>query len=281
MPTRCQPWPNGAGSLSEMLSFLRPVWQYRGFILSSVKREFRGRYLNSLLGGVWAVLNPLAMILVYTVIFSRVMGAKLPGVATSYAYSVYLCAGVLTWGLFNEIVGRSLTVFIDNANIIKKIAFPRLCLPAIVVANAVVNFAIIFGLFLAFLLVSGQFPGWVSLELLPLLVIEILFAIGLGVTLGVLNVFFRDVGHFFGVFVQFWFWLTPIVYPIDIIPAALRPLIELNPMTQVVMGFQSILVYNKSLDWLALLPTMLLTLVFLGLGLFLFRRLSGDLVDEL
>lgn len=264
-----------------MLSYLMPIWQYRGFVVSSVRREFRGRYLNSLLGGVWAVLNPLAMILVYTVIFSKVMGAKLPGVATSYAYSVYLCAGVLTWGLFSEIVGRCLTVFIDNANIIKKIAFPRLCLPAIVVANAAVNFAIIFALFLGFLGIYGQLPGWVLVQLLPLLCLEILFAVGLGMMLGVLNVFFRDVGHFFGVFVQFWFWLTPIVYPMDIIPIALQSLIALNPMTPVVMGFQSILVYGQAPDWLALAPTMLLTLMCLALGLFLFRRLSGDLVDEL
>lgn len=264
-----------------MLSYLKPVWQYRGFVLSSVKREFRGKYLNSLLGGVWAVLNPLAMILVYTVIFSNVMGAKLPGSALTYAYSVYLCAGVLTWGLFSEIVGRSLTVFIDNANIIKKISFPRLCLPAIVVANAVVNFAIIFALFLVFLVVSGQFPGWVIVDLVPLLALQVLFAVGLGMVLGVLNVFFRDVGHFFGVFVQFWFWLTPIVYPIEAIPADLRPIIALNPMTSVVSGYQSILVFGRAPDWLSLLPVAVLTLVCLGLGLMLFRRLSGDLVDEL
>lgn len=264
-----------------MFCFFRAVWQYRGFVASSVKRDFRGKYLNSLLGGVWALLNPLAMILVYTVIFSSVMGAKLPGTSTTYAYSVYLCAGVLTWGLFGEVVGRSLTVFIDNANIIKKISFPRLCLPAIVVANAVVNFAIIFALFLAFLVVSGQFPGWVVVDLVPLLLLQILFAVGLGMVLGVLNVFFRDVGHFFGVFVQFWFWLTPIVYPLEIIPAGLRPIIALNPMTPVVTGYQSILVFGRAPDWLGLLPVVAMTLFCLALGLFLFRRLSGDLVDEL
>src|SRR5450631_298974 len=120
---------------------LKPLWAYRGFILGSVKREFQIKYRNSLLGAAWTILNPLAMILVYTVIFSQVMRAKLPGVDSSFAYSIYLCSGVLTWGLFAEISGRAQTVFLENANLIKKINFPRLCLPVVVVLNALINFS--------------------------------------------------------------------------------------------------------------------------------------------
>jgi lipopolysaccharide transport system permease protein len=108
-----------------MLSIL---WAYRGFILGSVNREFQLKYRNSLLGAAWTVINPLAMIVVYTVIFSQVMRAKLPGVDHGFAYSIYLCAGSLTWGLFAEIVGRGQNIFIENANLLKKISFPRMCL---------------------------------------------------------------------------------------------------------------------------------------------------------
>src|SRR5690606_34270066 len=94
---------------------LRALWNYRGFILGSVKREFQLKYRNSLLGATWTVLNPLAMIVVYTVIFSQIMRAKLPGIDSSFAYSIYLCAGVITWGLFSEIVSRSLNVFLEHA----------------------------------------------------------------------------------------------------------------------------------------------------------------------
>ena len=138
-----------------MLSTFRLLWGYRGFVLGSVKREFQLKYRNSILGAAWTVLNPLAMIVVYTVIFSQVMKARLPGVESGYAYSIYLCAGSLTWGLFAEIVGRAQNVFLENANLIKKISFPRMTLPVIVVVNAGVNFAIIFGLFLVFLLFFG------------------------------------------------------------------------------------------------------------------------------
>lgn len=111
------------------VGMLRSMWSYRGFISGSVKREFQSRYRNSLLGAAWTVLNPLAMIVVYTVIFSQVMRARLPGVDSGFAYSIYLCAGVLTWGLFAEIVSRAQNVFLKNANLIKKISFPRICLP--------------------------------------------------------------------------------------------------------------------------------------------------------
>ncbi|ELS1183950.1 ABC transporter permease, partial [Escherichia coli] len=103
------------------------IWEYRGFILGNIKREFQSKYRNSLLGVTWSVLNPLSMIVVYTVIFSQVMRAKLPGVDSQYAYSIYICAGILTWGLFSDLVLRSQNMFLDNANLIKKINFPKLC----------------------------------------------------------------------------------------------------------------------------------------------------------
>ncbi|KAB0561110.1 ABC transporter permease, partial [Pseudomonas palleroniana] len=107
-----------------LLALQRTLWSYRGFVLGSVKREFQARYRNSLFGALWTVLNPLSMILVYTVIFSHIMRARLPGVEDGMAYSVYLCAGLLTWGLFAEITTRSQGMFLENANLLKKISFP-------------------------------------------------------------------------------------------------------------------------------------------------------------
>lgn len=264
-----------------MLAYLRPLWAYRGFILGSVKREFQSRYRTSMLGSAWAVLNPLAMILVYTVIFAEVMKAKLPGTNSVYGYGIYLCAGILTWGLFAEIVGRGQTVFLDNANMLKKLNFPRLCLPVVIVVSAAVNFAIVFGLFVLFQLVTGNFPGLVFVAVLPLLVILTLFAVGLGITLGVLNVFFRDVGQFFGIFLMFWFWLTPIVYVSSILSADLKSWISVNPMAPLMAGFQTVLVAGHWPNWGSLIyPTVLAVLVCL-LGLHLFRKHAGDMVDEL
>lgn len=263
------------------LARLRNLAHYRGFIRTSVQREFQSKYRNSILGAAWTVLNPLAMIVVYTVIFAQVMHSRMPGTDSTFAYSIYLCAGVLTWNLFAEIATKAQTVFLDNAGLIKKINFPRLCLPVIVVINAGLNFAIIFGLFTLFLLISGNFPGWPYLALLPVLAILVLLAIGLGIILGILNVFFRDVGQFFTIALQFWFWFTPVVYPLTALPPAVRGWLVWNPMAPLIIAFHDILVGHAAPQWASLLPASALALLLCLLGMQLFSARAGEMVDEL
>lgn len=264
-----------------LLSLYRSLHDYRGFILGSVQREFQSRYRNSLLGALWPVFNPLSMIIVYTVIFSHIMRARLPGVDDSMAYSVYLCAGLLAWGLFSEITLRSQTMFLDNANLLKKISFPRICLPVIVLCNAAINFAIIIGLFLGFLLITGRWPGMALLALIPLIALQMMFCAGLGMILGVLNVFFRDVGQLFAICLQFWFWLTPIVYPMSILPEWVQRLLQLNPLTHLIGSYQNLFLYGQWPVWSSLLPVFITALVMCLIGLRLFRRRVGEMVDEL
>ena len=263
------------------LPMLTGVWRYRGFIGGSVRREFQTKYRNSLLGATWTVLSPLSMIIVYTVVFSQVMGSRMSGLASPFAYGIYLCAGTLTWGLFSEITSRSQSVFIEHANLIKKLQFPRLCLPMIVVLNALVNFGIVFGLFTVFLVITGEFPGWVFFAVFPVLLLQIMFSIGLGMILGVLNVFFRDVGQFFTILLQFWFWFTPIVYPVSALPDSVRALLVFNPMMAPISAYQQIFVYAQAPDWSSLLPFSLLGVACCVLGMKLFRKRAGEMVDEL
>jgi lipopolysaccharide transport system permease protein len=262
-------------------SIVQSIWRYRGFILGTVRREFEARYRNSLLGAAWTVLQPLAMITVYTVVFSKLMSARLPGMEGPYAYSTFLCSGLLTWGLFAEILQRGQSVFLENGNIIKKLNFPRICLPAITVLNALVNFGITFSIFLVFLLITGNFPGWIVLYTIPVLAVEIAFAIGTSVVAGVLNVFFRDVGQFFVILLQFWFWFTPIVYSITTLSPAARNLIHFNPMTPLAQAYQNIFVYGLAPSWPSIVHVAILAVVMCALGFFLFRRHAGDMVDEL
>ena len=264
-----------------MWKILKPLWAYRGFIIGSVKREFQFKYRNSMLGVAWTVINPLAMITIYTVIFSKIMHAKLPGVDSTFAYSIYICAGLLTWGLFSEIVSRAQNTFIEHANLLKKLSFPRICLPVIVVATALLNFSIVFGLFTLFLLITSNFPGMVFLALFPVLVILIAFAIGLGISLGVLNVFFRDIGQLFGIVIQFWFWGTPIIYPISILPESIRSLMILNPMAGPMVACQDILVARQWPSWQSMLPVTVIAIAMCALGMYLFRKHAGEMVDEL
>jgi lipopolysaccharide transport system permease protein len=260
---------------------LSGIYRFRGFIFGSVRREFVSRYRNSMLGATWLVLQPLAQILVFTLVFSQVMRARLPGVDSSFGYSIFLCAGLLTWGLFADILNRSQNMFLDNANLLKKLSFPRICLPIIVTLNACAGFAIIFGLFVGFLLLSGNFPGWAFLAIAPVLLLQILLAVGLGMVIGVLNVFFRDVGQLFGIVLQFWFWLTPIIYPLATLPDWAQRIVMLNPMTPLAVAYQRILVQGAQPSWASILPTAVLACVLCFFGLHLFQKRAGEMVDEL
>jgi lipopolysaccharide transport system permease protein len=261
---------------------LTALWDYRQFILSSILRDFQGRYRASLLGAFWIVAQPLALILIYTVIFGQLMGASLPGQEqVPYAFSIYLCAGVIFWGFHSEVLSRMVTVFVEQANLMKKTAFPRVCLPAVVSGTALVNLAIICGLYAVFLSVIGHWPGWLVLASLPLLVIQALLALGLGLLLGTLHVFFRDVGQFVSVLLQFWFWLTPIVYPLQIIPDRFQLLLLMNPMQPIIAGYQAIFLNHAVPDWSHLLTPVFAALIFIVGGTWVFLRHADELVDEL
>ena len=263
------------------MRFIKEIYEYRGFIASCVKREFQLKYRNSLFGFAWNIINPLSMIFVYTVVFSQVMRAKLPGVDSTFAYSIYICSGLLTWGLFTEITTRSQAMFVDNANLIKKIRFPKICLPATVVVSSTLNFSIIFSIFTVFLIASGNSPGIAYLALFPLFSLLIVFSIGIGMILGVLNVFFRDVSHFFAIVITFWFWWTPILYSPEILPDWVQPLILLNPLTEYMSAVQGILVSSQLPSWGTLNFMLVLTAILNLIGLRLIRLHSVEMIDEL
>ncbi|MHB8494839.1 MAG: ABC transporter permease [Casimicrobiaceae bacterium] len=263
------------------VAMLDALWSYRSFILASVRRDFDTRYRVAVLGGIWAILQPLAQIAVYTLVLSGVMRARLPGHDAGFAYGIYLCAGILSWGLFAEIISRCTNVFVENANLLKKVSFPRICLPAIAVLSSIVNFAIVFAIFLIFLLGTGNWPGWPLVSLLPLLALQILLAAGIGVVMGVANVFYRDIAQGVGIVMQFWFWLTPIVYPLAVVPERFQSLILANPTTPLAEAFQQVILAGAWPNWLRLAPTAILACVAVLAGMHFFRLHAGEMVDEL
>lgn len=260
---------------------LLAVWGYRYFILSSILTEFRTRFARSRLGGVWMVLHPLAQVSIYAVALSAVLAAKLPGVSGPYAYALYLMAGMAGWSLFTEVMSRSLTVFVDNGNLLKKISFPKLTLPLIVVGSAVISNGLLLGaVFLVFALL-GQMPG-MSVVWIPLLMlITLCVAVGLGMILGVLNVFMRDVAQIVPVIIQFWFWLTPVVYTVQMIPPKYLPYLMLNPMSGVVIAYQNVLVTHTAPDMGTLLYPTVFGMVSLVIALIMYRGANGEMADVL
>lgn len=264
-----------------MKELLRAAWAYRQFIVSSVKNDLRARFVRSKLGALWMILQPLAQSAIYALVLSKVLAAKMPNMESAYAYPIYLMSGVLAWTLFSELILRSMTMFVDNANIMKKILFPRICLPIVTAGSALVNNTLLLAATLLIFAMLGHWPAE-SLAWLPLLIsVNVAFGMALGMLLGIFNVFVRDVAQVAGVVLQLWFWLTPIVYMVDIVPDSARPYFEKNPIYALVVGYQDVLLFGRSPDVQSLLVLGISSLALLALSLLLFRRASADMVDVL
>lgn len=257
------------------------VWRYRFFIYSSIKTELKVRFIRSRLGGMWMILHPLSQVIIFAFVLSTVMAARLPGITNKYAYSIYLMSGILSWSLFTEILTRSVNIFIDNGNLLKKMVFPKITLPLIVVGSALANNLLLFAAILFIFGLLGHWPGAAVIWLPVLMIINVAFALGFGLALGVVNVFVRDVGQMVPVGMQFLFWGTPIVYMTTIIPEHYRSLLALNPLSTIVTGYQNVLLYNTAPDWRALIFIMMAAIALLATALWIFRRASPEMVDQL
>lgn len=264
-----------------MKLMLLALWRYRHFVLAQIKGELKQRYARSRLGLLWHVLHPLAQAAIFALILAEVLGARLPNTAGKASYAVYLMAGTAAWGLFSEIVNRSTAVFIEYASLMKKITFPRICLPVIVGGSALLtHILLLLAIFVVFLF-FGHLPGAAVSALPAAMVLIALFGFGLGVLLGVFNVFVRDVSQVLSIVLQIWFWLTPIVYPADVVPERLRGLLELNPMWPLVALYQQALLHNRWPQWETLIYPGAMSLTLCALTLFVFVRANADLVDAL
>lgn len=271
------------GTLARVSGGVVKLLGYRDLLWQMIKTDLRGRYLGSLLGLSWTVVHPLVMIGIYLLVFSRLMGARLPGQAeTPYAFGIYLCAALLPWNLFSEVLSRSTTVFLEHANLVKKMAFPNILLHLYVAGTAVVHAAIVMGIFLLVLLAVGQMPplaalaAWVLLTLL-----QLILAVGLGLLASTLNVFFRDVAQMVTVLLQVGFWLTPIVYVADILPSPARRLLRFNLLAWVAHGQQQAILNHVLPGWNLTVMVAALALVILGTGLAVYAALRHGIPDEL
>jgi lipopolysaccharide transport system permease protein len=264
-----------------MKGMLMAIWSYRHFIVSSIRNDLRSRFARSKLGAVWMTLQPLAQVLIYSLVLTRIMVAKLPGIDSPYAYSIYLLAGMQAWSLFNEVVTRSLTVFVENGSLLKKIVFPRVCLPIVVLGSALVNNILLFVVMMIVFALLGHFPLYALLWMPVLTLVTAAFSLGLGLLMGVLNVFVRDVAQFMMVVLQLWFWLTPVVYMVSIIPERLHTAMHLNPMYWIVAAYQETLVYGRAPELNGLAVVTVAALILLACSLLLFRKAAPDMVDVL
>lgn len=277
-----------AGKYPFVLLMIRSSIKHWSLIKDFIYRDFKVRFAGSILGIAWNILHPLVMIMIYILIFSQVMRAKLPGSASGYGYSIYLCSGIIPWGMFNELLMRYTQTFFEHSNLIKKVYFPREILHVSALITGCINFAIsftIFVLFLAVLHVTGKHIVRISLEqtiiLIGVLGFQQLFCLGLGLAFSVLNVFFRDVGQLVAIMAQLWFWVTPIVYPLSVIPERLKTIFVLNPMYHFMIVYRSILYMNQTPGWRTLGIVGGTGILSFFLGYLIYKKLVNNVPDEI
>lgn len=265
-----------------MVRVMSTLWDYRGFIYASILNELKVTFARSRLGFFWMILQPLSQVLIYTFVLSNVLSSKLPHVTHQFGYVFYLMSGTLAWGLIQEMTSKCLTVFIERANLIKKMSFPKVILVATQVGMALLNQLILLLLTLMTFLLMGLPIVWSAFIWMPVFMLMLTgFSLGLGLIVGVLNVFIRDLTYVIPIFLQLLFWATPIVYPISILPVGIQSLLAYNPVIYLVKPYQDILLYGQLPSLFDGVIAGMVAMTVLGLGWWIYRRACAEMVDVL
>lgn len=244
--------------------------QWTELTLQLARRDVMIRYKHSVLGIYWAVLNPLLMALVFTMVFSKIMRVKVVGVP----YVVFMLTGLTVWNLFSNSVTSAVQSLTGNANLLAKSYFPREILPTSAIVARLVDFFFALVVLIFFFLIYHVHLGWTAFALPLVLLPELLFTLGVSYLVAAVNVLYRDVNQLVGLVLMLWMYLSPIVYTIALVPARYYKVYLLNPMGEAVYLSQEIMLYNRlPFSWHYLL------FVLVSIGMFLvgwgiFRRLE-------
>ena len=263
-----------------MFHNLGRLLRYRGLIQSLVARELKARYRGSVLGFFWSFINPLLLLLVYWFVFSVV----LPGIRPIdvQPYALFMFCGLLPWTWFSSSVLEASNALIMGGNLIKKVLFPAEVLPFVTVFANMIHFFL--GLpIIAAALVYFEVPiNWLDLLWLPVIVlVQLIFTLGLALIVAPLTVHFRDLKDILGNLMTFWFFATPIIYPMSLAPAGGKWLLDLNPFTHLAISYQEVLFYDGPFGhWKWLLALGGASIVLFLAGYFLFDRLRDSFAEE-
>jgi homopolymeric O-antigen transport system permease protein len=254
---------------------LGELWRYRELLYFLVWRDVKVRYKQTAVGALWAILQPLLLALLFTLIFSRIGKLKPPGVP----YAVFAYAALLPWVLFATALSESSKSLVTNKDLITKVYFPRLAVPLATILAALVDFAIGSTVLIGMMLFYGIVPGWPLLALPLFLALAVLTATAVGVWLSALNVQYRDVEYVIPFLTLLWLFATPVAYSISAFPEQLRSIVGLNPLAGVVEGFRWSLFNKTAAPGSTILISVGVLVVLLVTGLYYFRRTERTFAD--
>lgn len=257
------------------MNIVKDLYNYRELLKTNIKKDVGGKYKHSFLGVLWSFINPLLQIAVYALVFQVILKSDIEN------YAVYLCCGLIPWQYFSNVVIRGAAVMIDNGNIIKKVYFPREILPISIATSEGVNFLIATIIILGFVIFGGIGLSVNILWYFVILAIQYIISIGITLIVSSLTVYFRDLLHLLGVFMQLLFYATPIVYAMDAVPASLQWILKINPMSYLIEGYRAIFYYKTMPNFQGLLIALIMGIVLCVAGYFIFKKLEKRFAEEL
>src|ERR1044072_7426805 len=254
---------------------LRDLWNYRELLYFLTWRDLKVHYKQTALGAAWAVIQPLFMMIVFSVFFGRLAGVPSDGIP----YPVFTFCALLPWQVFAHALTASSNSLVGNQNLITKVYFPRFVVPISAVLGGLVDFAIAFVILLLMLFGYGIVPGWQIVALPAFILLAIMTALAVGLWLSALNVQYRDVRYTINFLIQFWLFATPVAYPSSLVTERWRPLYGLNPMAGFVEGFRWALLGKAQPPGALLWVSVAVVILLLVGGLYYFRRMEQQFAD--
>jgi lipopolysaccharide transport system permease protein len=268
-----------------MRTSLVELWQYRELLYNLTVRDVKVRYKNSVLGIAWSLLNPILMMLVFTLVYTVMIGQS-----DRRDYAALVLCGLLPWNFFSGSVMGGVGSVVNNGHLIKKVYFPRAVLPTSIMLSNLVNFLVALPVYFVLAgLLGVQFTPYV-LFLPVVLLVEMIFILGMSLLLSALNVFYRDVQQIMEVVILAWFFMTPVFWDVALLPESRvvlgvevpvqRLTYILNPMASIIATYRDILYYGQPIAWDFFLRTALTVVIVLLIGFFVFNRLKGRFAEE-
>ena len=254
----------------------REIWAYRGLFFFLVWRDVKVRYAQTVLGAGWAILQPVLTMVVFSVIFGRF--AQIP--SDGVPYPLFSLAALVPWTYFSSALSGAGSSLVANTNLLTKIYFPRLIIPAAPVLAGLVDFGIGFVILLVVMVGYGVMPNVAAVAVLPLLIFGMMLtSLGVGSWLAALNIQYRDVKHVTPFLLQVWMYASPIVYPMSAVPARYHTLYALNPMAGVIEGFRAVLLGTRSVPWSIIGLSLFVGVCFFVTGALYFRHMERAFAD--
>ncbi|MBR6791830.1 MAG: ABC transporter permease [Ruminococcus sp.] len=259
------------------MNTLKEIYNYRQMVFSLVRKDLRGRYKGSVLGFLWTFINPLFQLIVYTIAFSFILPSSID------KYYLHLFVALIPWIFFSSSIQGGASSIISAKDMVSKIYFPREVIPISYVTSCFVNMLLSFIIIFAVVIFSGVGVNPLALLCLPVvMIIEYVMALGLALPFSAITVYFRDLEHILGIITMAWIYLTPVLYPIDMIAdETIKKLFYINPMTSVIVAYRDILYYAKVPDFSTLMIALAFGVVILVAGFAVFSKLKKHFAEEL